>query len=217
MPARFQPSLFRLFRLLLRPCPHRSCLLHHPELPPQPCCRPKHQASKSSCRRLPLSSSLLPGYRKICCRKIIIGQPGSRRVHPPATRPPRPGMVHSLPNHGLPAPPSPGRAASGVCFPWLRSLLFWAGPDTLPGKVETWADCFKPSRAPGAKHPANLRPEFLPQNPSRLPPESISLPRNAPSRPDHHVHHVSHHSLQGLIDRNADGLIGTRSLEGCEL
>jgi hypothetical protein len=196
MVARFQPSLFRL---VLRPCPHRSSPFHHTELPPQPCCHPKHQASKFSGRRLPLSASLRRGYRKICCRKIIIGQPRSRRVHPPAIRPPRPGMVHSLSNQGLPTPPSTGRAY-GVCCPWLRSLRFWAGPDTWPGKVVTWTDCFKASRAHGAKYPANLRQEFLPRHPSRIPLESISLPRNAPSPPDHHVQHVSHHSRQRLID-----------------
>lgn len=211
MLARFQPSLFR------RPCPHRSGPFQHTELPPQPYCRPKHQASKSSCRRLPLSSSLRPGYRKICCRKIIIGQPWSPGFQPPTTRPPRPDIVHSLNNHDLPTPPSPGRAASGVGCPWLRSLQFWVGPDTRLGKVVTWTRCFKPSRAHGTKHPANLRPEFLPQHPSPVPLKSISLPRHAPSRSDHHVQHVSHHSLQGLIDRNSDGLIGTRSLEGCEL
>ncbi len=213
MLARFQSSLLRL---LLRPCPHRSCPLHHPESLPQTCCRPKHQASKSSCRRLPLSSSLRLGCPRICCRKIRINQPWSRRVLPPATRSPRPEMVQSLPNDGPPTPPSPDRAASGVCCPWLRSSVFWAGPGTPRGKVATWADCFKPSRAPGA-NPSHLRPECQPADQPLLPPEAMSFPRNAPSLPDHLAQHLSHYSLQGLIDRNADGLIRTWNLQGCEL
>ena len=213
MLPRYQPPLPRLLQWS---CSSRPHLLHPQESPPHPCCRSKHQASKSSCRRLPLSPSLRLGYLKICCRKIIINQPRSRRIPPPAARSPRPGTSPSPSRKALQSPPPPKPAASGVCCPWLPSSPFWAGPDTPRGKVATWVDCFNPSRAPGA-NPGHLRPECRSPNPPRLLPETKSPPRHAPSRPDDHIQHIGRYFLQGLIDRNADSLIRTGNFQGSEL